>query len=191
MINLIYKTLNLIPKTIAKIEKLYSYSILNSHSGVKLHSDLRIGKATTFEFDDDTKFEIGKNVIWRDHNAIRIRNGGHLIFGNNVDLSHYISINCLDKIELGDDTCIAEGCKFYDHDHAFDTKPEYVWHKNKFNTAPIIIGKNVKIYSNVTVLKGVTIGDNCIIGANCVISRNVPANSIIFGKHELMRLPLM
>ncbi|MBP6577156.1 MAG: hypothetical protein KA232_08080, partial [Chryseobacterium sp.] len=72
MINFIYKTLNLIPKTIAKIEKLYSYSILNSHSGVKLHSDLRIGKATTFEFDDDTKFEIGKNVIWRDHNAIRI-----------------------------------------------------------------------------------------------------------------------
>ena len=137
------------------------------------------------------EFTIGKNVIWRDYNAIRIRKGGQLIFGNNVDLSHYISMNCLDKIELGDDTCIAEGCKFYDHDHAFDTKPEYIWHKNKFNTAPIIIGKNVKIYSNVTVLKGVTIGDNCIIGANCVISRSVPANSIIFGKHELMRLPLM
>lgn len=191
MINFIYKTLNLIPKTIAKIEKLYSFSVLNSHSGVTLHSDLKIGKATTFELDDNAIFKIGKNVIWRDHNAIRIRKGGRLIFGNNVDLGHYISINCLDKIELGDDTCVAEGCKFYDHDHAFDTKPEYVWHKNEFNTAPIIIGKNVKIYSNVTVLKGVTIGDNCIIGANCVISRNVPANSIIFGKHELMRLPLL
>lgn len=191
MINFIYKTLNLIPKTIAKIEKLYSFSVLNSHSGVTLHSDLKIGKATTFELDDNAIFEIGKNVIWRDHNTIRIRKGGRLIFGNNVDLGHYISINCLDKIELGDDTCVAEGCKFYDHDHAFDTKPEYVWHKNEFNTAPIIIGKNVKIYSNVTVLKGVTIGDNCIIGANCVISRNVLANSIIFGKHELMRLPLL
>ena len=189
--NLIYKILNLIPKTIAKIEKLYSFSVLNAHSGVTLHSDLRMGKAPVFELDDNAKFEIGKNVIWRDHTAIRIRKGGHLIFGNNVDLSHYISINCLEKIELGEDTCVAEGCKFYDHDHAFDTKPEYVWYKSKFNTAPIIIGKNVKIYSNVTVLKGVTIGDNCIIGANCVISRNVPSNSIIFAKNELMRVPLM
>ena len=126
MINLIYKLLHIVPKTIDKIEKLYSYSILNSHSGVKVHSDLRIGKATIFELDDDAKFVIGKKVIWRDHTAIRIRKGGTLIFGNNVDLSHDISINCLDKIELGDDTCIAEGCKFYDHDHAFDTKPDYI-----------------------------------------------------------------
>lgn len=189
--NLIYKTLHLIPKSISKIEKLYSYSVLRSHAGVHLHSDLRIGKASFFELDDNARFDIGKNVIWRDHIAIRIRQGGHLIFGNNVDLSNYISVNCLDHIEFGEDTCIAEGCKFYDHDHAFDTKPEYIWHKSKFNTAPIIIGKNVKIYSNVIVLKGVTIGDNCIIGANCVISRSVPANSIIFGKHELMKLPLM
>ena len=188
---LLYRIFNLIPKLIEKIGKLNTLASLKSHKGVAIGLSLKIGKATALELDNNIAFEIGNDVIWRDYNAIRIRNNGKLVFGNNVDFGHYISINCLDQIVFGDNTCIAEGCKFYDHDHSFETKPEYIWHKTKFNTAPIIIGKNVKIYSNVTVLKGVTIGDNCIIGANCVISRNVPENSIIFGKHENLRLPLM
>ena len=55
-----------------------------------------------------------------------------------------------------------------------------------YTSAPIVIGKHCWIGSNVTILKGVTIGDNCVIGAGCVIHKDVPANSIVVNKQELI-----
>ena len=191
MKGLLIKTLMIFPKIIDKIGKINTMHQLKSLKNSTIHHSFRIGKNTFLLLSKEARITIKEGVVMKDNNAIRIRKRGELILGKNVNISDYVSINCIEKIEIGDDTGIAEGCKFYDHDHAFVTEPTYEWKQNEFNTAPIIIGKNVKIYSEVTILKGVTIGDNCIIGANCVISRSVPANSIIFGKHELMRLPLM
>ncbi|WP_245539688.1 hypothetical protein [Riemerella columbina] len=41
-------------------------------------------------------------------------------------------------------------------------------------------------WTNCIILKGVTIGDNSIIGAGCIIYKDVPANSIIINKQELL-----
>ena len=191
MKGLLIKTLMIFPRIIDKIGKMNAMHQLKSLKNSTIHHSFRIGKNTFLLLSKEARITIKEGVVMKDNNAIRIRKNGELILGKNVNISDYVSINCIEKIEIGDNTGIAEGCKFYDHDHAFVTEPTYEWKQNEFNTAPIIIGKNVKIYSEVTILKGVTIGDNCIIGANCVISRSVPANSIIFGKHELMRLPLM
>ena len=191
MKGLLIKTLMLFPKIIDKIGKINTMHQLKSLKNAFIHPSFRIGKNTFLLLSKDAKITIEEGVVMKDNNAIRIRKRGELILGKNVNISDYVSINCIEKIEIGDDTGIAEGCKFYDHDHAFVTEPEYEWKQNEFNTAPIIIGKNVKIYSEVTILKGVTIGDNCIIGAKCLINRNIPANSIIMSKVQNLKIPLM
>lgn len=191
MKGLLIKTLMLFPKIIDKIGKMNTMHQLKSMKNAFIHPTFRIGKNTFLLLSKDAKITIEEGVVMKDNNAIRIRKRGELILGKNVNISDYVSINCIEKIEIGDDTGIAEGCKFYDHDHAFVTEPEYEWKQNEFNTAPIIIGKNVKIYSEVTILKGVTIGDNCIIGAKCLINRNIPANSIIMNKVQNLKIPLM
>ena len=191
MKGLLIKTLMLFPKIIDKIGKMNTMHQLKSMKNAFIHPSFRIGKNTFLLLSKDAKITIEEGVVMKDNNAIRIRKRGELILGKNVNISDYVSINCIEKIEIGDDTGIAEGCKFYDHDHAFVTEPEYEWKQNEFNTAPIIIGKNVKIYSEVTILKGVTIGDNCIIGAKCLINRNIPANSIIMNKVQNLKIPLM
>lgn len=191
MKGLLIKTLMIFPKIIDKIGKMNTMHQLKSMKNAFIHPSFRIGKNTFLLLSKDAKITIEEGVVMKDNNAIRIRKRGELILGKNVNISDYVSINCIEKIEIGDDTGIAEGCKFYDHDHAFVTEPEYEWKQNEFNTAPIIIGKNVKIYSEVTILKGVTIGDNCIIGAKCLINRNIPANSIIMNKVQNLKIPLM
>ena len=191
MKGLLIKILMIFPKIIDKIGKTNTIHQLKSLKNSTIHHSFRIGKNTFLLLSKDAKITIEEGVVMKDNNAIRIRKRGELILGKNVNISDYVSINCIEKIEIGDDTGIAEGCKFYDHDHAFVTEPEYEWKQNEFNTAPIIIGKNVKIYSEVTILKGVTIGDNCIIGAKCLINRNIPANSIIMNKVQNLKIPLM
>ena len=191
MNSLLIKILMIFPKIMDKIGKMNTMHQLKSLKNSTIHHSFRIGKNTFLLLSKEARITIKEGVVMKDNNAIRIRKRGELILGKNVNISDYVSINCIEKIEIGDNTGIAEGCKFYDHDHAFVTEPTYEWKQNEFNTAPIIIGKNVKIYSEVTILKGVTIGDNCIIGAKCLINRNIPANSIIMSKVQNLKIPLM
>ena len=96
-------------------------------------------------------------------------------------MNNYCSINCLENIEIGENTLFGEGVKIYDHNHQYSS--EKIEHQ-KFTTAPVKIGKNCWLGSNVIILKGVTIGDNVILGAGCVIYKDIPANSIVINKQE-------
>ena len=157
----------------------------------KVHSSLYVGKKTFLQIHPKIKeLSIDENVSWKSGNAIRMYKNATLILKKNVYFSDRVSINCLEKIIVGENSWIGEGSKLYDHNHAFVTEPEYEWKINEFDTAPIIIGNNVKIYSDVTILKGVTIGDNCIIGANCTIHKDIPPFSIVINKTENIIKPI-
>lgn len=182
---LILKILNLIPKIIDRIQRLYVKEELIRVGKGKVNSDVKVGKNTFIHIHPKIKeLIIKENVSWKSNNAIRMYEGASLILEKNSYFSDYVSINCLEKIVVGENSWIGEGSKLYDHNHAFVTEPEYEWKTREFDTSPIIIGKNVKIYSNVTILKGVTIGDNCIIGSNVTIYKDIPPYSIVINKSE-------
>jgi len=122
---------------------------------------------------------IGNNFSHRKYCILRIFRNGILEIGDRVFINSFSSINCFDKIKIGDDTMIGEGVKIYDHNHTYQFQNELKVEKKKFTTSPVIIGKNCWIASNVTILKGVTIGDNVIIGAGCLIHKSIPSNSIV------------
>ena len=75
--------------------------------------------------------------------------------------------------------------KLFDHNHKYTQNPFSV-SKTDFNVGKIKIGNNVWTGANVTVLKDVTIGDNCIIGTGVLVHKDVPSNSIIKAKQELI-----
>lgn len=101
-------------------------------------------------------------------------------------------INCVNRVEIGRDTAIANNVLIIDNNthplnpadrrfmrhspHGSDERQP--WHSAN---APIIIGENVWIGSNARICKGVTIGDNSIIAANSVLTKNVPANAVAAG----------
>lgn len=142
-----------------------------------------------FTFDANAyKFNltIEELVEMKKYCHILIAQDATLHIKKNVFFNNYCSVNCLDKIEIGENTLFGEGVKLYDHNHKFDNNEKLQVYRSEFTTAPIIIGKDCWIGSNVTILKGVTIGDNVIIGANCLIYKSIPSNSIVKNKQELL-----
>jgi acetyltransferase-like isoleucine patch superfamily enzyme len=55
-----------------------------------------------------------------------------------------------------------------------------------FECSPVVIGDNCWIGSNVIILKGVSIGNNSVIGAGTVIAKNIPPNSVVIDRQDLV-----
>ncbi len=105
---------------------------------------------------------------------------GCLIVGDRVIFGHHCTVAAFDRIEIGDDTMLAEMVSIRDHDHAFG-RTDVPYREQGHVAAPVRIGRNVWVGAKVTILKGVTIGDNAIVGANAVVTRDLPANSTAVG----------
>lgn len=171
-------------KIILKFLKNSNLKKLRQNPSTKTDSSLRMGNFCNFSLYDDAKnISFGKNVNIRNYCNFFVGKNAELILEDRVFMNNYCSINCIEKIEIGENTLFGEGVKLYDHNHQYTA---YKVEPRKFNSAPIKIGKNCWLGSNVTVLKGVSIGDNCIIGAGCVIFKNVEANSIIVNEQNLL-----
>lgn len=107
-----------------------------------------------------------------------------IIIGNDVMLTDYVQISCIDKVVLGDNLLVGQDVYISDNSHgstdkyALDAPP---LKRPLTSKGPVIIGKNVWIGRGAVILSGVTIGDNAIIAANSVVTKDVPANSVVAG----------
>lgn len=123
-------------------------------------------------------FKLRKNV---NINA----NGGKIVIGKGVFINSNSSINSRKMVSIGDYVLIGENVHIYDHNHCFELKDVPISSQGFTNSA-VSIGDYCWIGSNVTILKGVNIGKNCVIGANCLIYKNIPDNTIVKLKQELI-----
>ncbi len=105
--------------------------------------------------------------------------------GNNVTITEYCQISCIDHIEIGDGSLLGRNVFIADNNHGNgmdELEKDIPPVERKLMTkGPVIIGKNVWIGRNVTILSGVTIGDGAIVGANSVVTKNVQAYSVVAG----------
>ncbi len=124
------------------------------------------------------RFRYGLNIVIDGKHAT-------VTIGENCFFNNCCSLNCLNQIEIGANTLFGENVKIYDHNHIYSSTDIPIVDQG-FTTAPIKIGCNCWIGSNVTILKGVTIGNHCVIGAGCTIYKNVPDNSIVVNKQDMM-----
>ncbi|WP_282630512.1 acyltransferase [Empedobacter sedimenti] len=172
---------NFIAHLIYKIQLKLNKIRFLSNSNISFDKSLRLGNFTTFIIHPSSKGIIKENVEIRNNFNFVLGKNATISIGNKVFLNNYCSINCLESIDIGENTLFGENVKLYDHNHKY--RNDQVFHQD-FTTGPISIGKNCWLGSNVVVLKGVTIGDNVIIGAGCVIHKDIPSNSIIINKQE-------
>ena len=130
------------------------------------------------------RLHFGKNLQFRKWFTLLLE-GGEVIIGNNVFFNNSCTVCAKQKIVIGDGTIFGENVKIYDHNHKYSSPDILIKHQG-YTTAPIHIGNNCWIGSNVTILKGVSIGDNCVIGAGCVIYKDVPCNTLLVNKQNLL-----
>lgn len=130
-------------------------------------------------FNKKCRLNIGKFVFIRKNVSIRIDFDGQLTLEDKVFINDNCTINCANKISIGQNTKIAPNVCINDHDHNYkDILNEHLI------KGEVIIGKNVWIGSNVVVLRDTIIGDNSVIAAGSVVKGNVPAGTLFLNKRE-------
>lgn len=123
---------------------------------------------------------LGRHVRAHRRSKLLACGSGVLEIGSNAALGNGVSINCMEKIVIGEGVQIGPDTKIYDHDHDFRA-PGGI-RAEKFVTSPVEIGANSWIGSNVVILRGTTLGENCIVGAGSVLKGQYPADSVIVQK---------
>jgi acetyltransferase-like isoleucine patch superfamily enzyme len=125
---------------------------------------VRLGKNCMIESGSSFKFD----GIWQTGPSIRIE--------DNVFIGAGCEFNIRSGIDIGNDSLIASGCKFIDHDHGIITNE--LMRTQHGPEKPIKIGQDVWLGCNVIVLKGVEIGDGVIVAAGAVVTKSIVGNEI-------------
>ena len=107
-----------------------------------------------------------------------------ITIGNHVHFAADVTINCLDRIRIGNYSGIGVNSKLMDHAHGLPGYEDIeipVMKRVLSSKGGITIGNNVMVGAGVVILAGVEIGDNSIVGSNSVVTRSIPPNSIAVG----------
>jgi acetyltransferase-like isoleucine patch superfamily enzyme len=106
---------------------------------------------------------------------------GKLVIKDNVGITNS-TIDCYNKIEIGNNVLIGAGCYIFDTDyHSMHPIIRTKGIRSLVITRPIKIKDYAFIGGSCLITKGVTIGKNAIIGAGSVVLDDVPDNEIWAG----------
>lgn len=115
---------------------------------------------------------------------------GELVVGRNVSFNSNVRISAFLRIQVGDDTRVAERVSMHDANHVFEPTPVVGEPRRLYLAEPITIGSRVWISANSVVLSGSTIGDDCVVAAGSVVKGDFPAGSLIAGVPAKVIRPL-
>lgn len=122
---------------------------------------------------NNAKLEVGNFSVYAG-SKICVSAGAELYLGSGY-INHNSSIECFQKIYIGEHVIISDNVQIRDSDN----------HKIKGSeekeTQPIVIQDHVWIGMGAIILKGVTIGEGSIIAAGAIVTKNVPPHTIVAG----------
>lgn len=155
-----------------------------SMGGIKFYFPIRLNKNTVLSRRKKGKMIFGKHVSMNTNVHIYVTENALLSIGNFTGIGDNSIITARDRIIIGDNVMIGPNVCIYDHDHNFNN--DGVMRNLGFTTAPVTIEDNVWIAAGVIILKGVTIGSGSVIAAGTIVNKNVPSNTIVYNKREMI-----
>lgn len=136
------------------------------------------------------QLSFGRGTTFRSGFHLMIEKPGCVQIGDHCFFNHGCSINCIHKIQIGENTIFGEGVRIYDHNHRF-SDPSKEIREQGYATSTVQIGSHCWIGSNVVLLRKAKIGDHCVIGAGCVINEEIPADSLVVPATRCLRIELI
>lgn len=133
------------------------------------------------------RIDIPWNLSFRKNFIINISKGGYLKIGKECFFNNYCTINCKERIEIGNRNIFGENVKLYDHNHVFN-KEEF--DLQEFKTEKIKIGEENWFGTGVIILKGTEIRNRNVISAGTVLKGNIDSFSVVKSKEKLEIIPI-
>lgn len=157
---------------------------------LKLQNILKIGFILLFvKYINHRDITIGKRFSTKKGFSLIVNKGAKLNIGEGVFFNNRCSINCLNSIEIGDNTIFGENVQLNDSNHQFKLNG-IPFKEQEYSYGSIEIGSNCWIGSNVTILKNVTIGNNVVIGANTTVTKDISDNTLVYSPNKLVKKSL-
>ena len=103
-----------------------------------------------------------------------------LSIGPGTEVLSETRLDCTGGIQVGERSHIGRRSTIYTHRHVLDRRDTPALDA-PIETAPVIIGDDVMLYSEVVVLPGVTIGNGAVVAVRAVVSDDVPPYAIVAG----------
>ena len=115
--------------------------------------------------------------------SVRIDYPWNLIVDRDVNMAHYIILNCMGTIEIGAGTQISQYAHLCAGTHAYQRRDMKIVRRS------IKIGKGVWIAADSFVGPGVTIGDGSLLAARSSAFSDLPAGQVCIGEPARPRRP--
>jgi len=117
--------------------------------------------------------KVGKGLIIKP--KVNIKYPWNLEIGDHVWIGEEVWIDNLDKVSIGDHSCLSQGALILCGNH------NYKKHTFDLITLPIYIKEGVWICARSTVVQGITCGSHSILGVGSVATSDMEAYSIYHG----------
>lgn len=127
------------------------------------------------------RLQVGEGVLFEPLVWLTGGDTGRIELADGVLINIGVLIAAVDKVTIGRNTMIANGCVVTDANHRFDDPTKPLTQQGFTSKGPTVIGDDCWLGANVVVTSGVTIGNRCVVGANSVVVDDVPAYSIVAG----------
>lgn len=156
--------------------------ILDKNSKIELGGNLYLnsksmknnGRSTIIRLDEKSQLIIREGFsIYYDGDIILFP-GARLELGSGFFNSN-VKIRCHKQITIGNNVAISHDVTIMDSD------AHRIYDDNYCMTKPVFIGNNVWIGSRSLIMKGVNIGDGAIVAAGSVVTKDVPPNTLVAG----------
>lgn len=157
---------------------------LFSFNNIKFKYPIKLGRNATISRRRYGKIVLGKHVSLNSNAQLAVTQNATISIGDYSGVGDNSIIVAHERITIGSNVMIGPNVCIYDHDHVF--REEGIMRNMGFETSPVVIEDNVWIGAGVIVLRGVTIGSGSVIAAGTVVNKNIPKNSIVYNKRELI-----
>lgn len=155
-----------------------------SCNNIKFKYPIRLGRNATISRRRHGRIELGKHVSLNSNAQLAVTQNATIIIGDYSGVGDNSIIVAHEKITIGNNVMIGPNVCIYDHDHVF--RKEGIMRNMGFKSAPVSIEDNVWIGAGAIILRGVTIGTGSVIAAGSIVTKDIPKNSIVYNKIELV-----
>lgn len=145
---------------------------------------VKLSRNATLRVIGDGRIKLGSGCSVSSNARVSAVNGGTITIGNNTGIGYNNLVVSRESISIGDNVMLGPGVCIYDHDHVYKTKE--IMRNAGYTTTPVIIEDNVWIGANAVILKGSRIGKNSVIAAGTVVKGEIPDNSLVYCRNELI-----
>lgn len=96
-------------------------------------------------------------------------------------INNFSQISCVNRVVIGANTMIAEGCFIADNNHGYDDPDNSIREQPLRICGEVHVGPDSWIGAHCVIVGNIRIGRHCVIGANSVVTSDLPDFSIAAG----------